>query len=281
MAVGFYYTQSRRHEPIVAAPHPPVDHSLPLGAVVFSFGLYVAWLAELDLVFQLTLAAFAAGAAYFVIRTVRAKCAGRPNVELFVLFPSWVAMTAVLTAVTLAHALNRGKSLGDTAGNVAFALIGGGLLLAVPAAMAGMLLATRAAAGGGTPPGSRARRAVALSCWRTVASLLALPNFFASLAASSYAHRPWASVGSWLALACLAGIAYVVVAQYVLLRPAQTEPAAERDPGYRRPARQDADQQDVSDEERQRLARRELVLGLVALAFAGTVAATHGLMLFG
>jgi hypothetical protein len=278
--VPVIFTASRgRSAPITAAPHPPIPFAMPMAALVLVFGLDLAWVANVRFPYAAAVVALAAIAGGTIYRWIDRKFALEPGAELFVLFPQWSAFAAILAATVLVNDLDRGASLGDLAANLALAVVLGGLLMGLPAAVAGLSLASRAVDGGPLPPRSPARRAVSLSVWRTAANCFALPNIFALLPAMGHAHTPWTSVGAMVAGACALLVTCVLVAQQVLFRAArEPEPAAQGAFGYREAPQRVEKVSDVTVDEKRRLARRELVRGVIALLLAAAVAAAHAFL---
>lgn len=282
MAYFYSFRIGGKYEPTLASPHPAVDHAVPMAAVVFAFGLELAWFSEVAFPYAAAVVAVATLAGAVLVQRVQRKLREDPKADLFVLGEPWTALMAVLTALVVAELIERGAPAGTWIENLAMTFLFGGPILLVFGSMLELALSNRAAEGGPVPRTSRARRAVALAPWRSVASGLALPNFLVVLSAMAHTETPWTSVGSLVALACLLLVLFVTIAQQHWLRevprPAAPDPTFEN--AYREAPPRPAEEE-IPDDLRRSVARRELVRGTVAIVIAAAVVLFHAFVLFG
>ena len=271
-----------KYEPTIASPHPAVDHAVPMAAFVLALGIEMAWLSGAAFPYAAVVVTVATLAGATLVKRVQRKLRGDPKADLFVLGEPWAAVMAVLTAVVVADLIERGAAVGKWVENLAMTLLIGAPVLLVCIGILGLALSNRAAEGGPIPKTSRARHAVALAPWRTVATGLALPNFFAVLEAMTHTETPWTSVGSLVALACLVVVLGATIAQQRWLRevplPAVPDPPFEN--AYREAPPRPAEEE-IPDDLRRSVARRELVRGVNATVVAAVVVLVHAFVLFG
>jgi hypothetical protein len=271
-----------KYEPTIASPHPAVDHSVPMAAFVLTFGVELAWFSEVAFPYAAFVVTVATLAGAVLVQRVQRKLRGDPKADLFVLGEPWAALMAVLTAAVVADLIERGAPAGKWIENLAMTFLIGGPVLLVVGGMLGLALSNRAAEGGPIPMRSRARRAVCLAPWRSVASGLALPNFFVVLSAMAHTETPWTSVGSLVALVCFLLVLLVTIAQQhwlrELSRPPPPDPLFEN--AYRK-APPHLAEEEIPDDLRRSVVRRELVRGIIAIVIAAAVALFHAFVLFG
>jgi len=240
-----------------------------------------AWLVELAFPYGAVVAMVMTVAGAWSVRRMRQTMRENPRTDLNLFFEPWALLELGVLLVVVAYELDRGATFEGWVKSLLAALFAGGFFVLLPWALAVVFQASRAAEGGEVPPGSRVRKAVALGPWRSVASTLWIANFLALMPAMGRTKSPLTSVGSWVALACVLVVAYVLIAQQYWLRasPGQVDPY----PGGG--AYRDAPARPVEDpappELRERIAKRELKRGVWALLFALIPLALHVLVLFG
>jgi hypothetical protein len=271
-----------KYEPTVASPHPAVDHTVPMAAFVLAFGLELAWVSEVAFPYAAAVVTVATLAGAVLVQRVQRKLREDPKADLFVLGEPWAAVMVVLTAVVVADLIERGADVGKWVENLAMTLLIGAPVLLVCVGILELALSNRAAEGGPIPKTSRARTAVVLAPWRTVAMGLALPNFFVVLSVMAHTETPWTSVGSLVALACLLLVLFVTIAQQHWLRevprPSAPDPLFEN--AYREAPPRPVEEE-IPDDLRRSVARREFVRGIVAIVIAAAVVLFHAFVLFG
>lgn len=270
-----------KYEPTIARPHPPVDHSGALAAFAFVLAIDGAWFVEVPFPYGAAVAMLMTVAGAWSVRRMRKTLRKNPQTDLAMFIEPWALLTLAALLVVAAYDLDRGASLTDWVKSLSAALFGGGFFALVPAALAGMLQASRAAEGGEVPPGSCARKAVALGPWRSIASTLWIANFLALMPTMGRAKAPLRSLGSMVALACVLIVAYVLLAQQYWLRSSRRQVELPFGGGtYRNPPARPVEDP-ASPELLERIAKRELKRGVWALLFALIPLALHALVLFG
>lgn len=240
-----------------------------------------AWLVEVAFPYGAAVAMVMTVAGAWSVRRMRQTIRKSPQTDLYMFFEPWALLELAVLLVVVAYDLDRGASFEDWVKSLLAALFAGGFFVLLPGALAGMFQASRAAEGGEVPPGSRARKAVALGPWRSIASTLWFANFFALMPAMGRTKAPLTSVGSWIALACVLLVAYVLIAQQYWLRssPGRVDPQPGAGAYRSAPARPVEDP--APPELLEKIAKRELKRGVWALIFALIPLAFHAFVLFG
>lgn len=241
-----------------------------------------AWFVEVAFPFGAAVAMVMTVAGAWAVRRMRETIRKNPQTDLNLFIEPWALLELAVLLVVVAYDLDRGAAAGDWVKSLLAALLGGGFFVLLPWGVAGMFQGSRAAEGGEVPPGSRVRKAVALGPWRSIASTLWIANFLAlEPAMGRHTKSPLTSVGSWVALACVLLVAYVLIAQQHWLRasPGQVEPQAGAGAYRSAPARPVEDP--APPELFEKIAKRELKRGVWALILALIPLALHAFVLFG
>ncbi|HQP33605.1 MAG TPA: hypothetical protein PLI95_00435 [Polyangiaceae bacterium] len=268
--------------PTVASPHPPVDHTAPIGAIALVFVIDEVWLLQTSFPFAAGAVVVVTLASWWIVGRLRKKLLAEPRGELVKVIEPWILLTIAVAAGSLADGLATGAAAQRILKDLATATMGAALFGLIPAGVIGLFLGKRAAEGGAVPLASRARRAIALGPWRSAVSSLFVVNIFAVIPVPKHSQNPLSSVGSIIALACVLLLVYIIVAQRYWLTSSPPNVTQEsRGGAYREAAPAPPPVDPVSAQDRAALASRELVRGVVALLFALLALALHVWLLLG
>lgn len=268
--------------PTVASPHPPVDHSAPIGAIALIFVIDEVWLLQTSFPFAAGAVVVVALASWWIVERLRKRLLAEPRGDLVKVLELWILVIIAVAAGAIADGLARGANTQRILKDLATATFGGALFGLIPTGVIGIFLAKRAAEGGAVPLASRARRAIALGPWRSAVSCLFVVNIFALIPVPKHSQNPLSSVGSIIALACVLLLVYIIVAQRYWLLSSPPKVTQERRGGaYREAAPAPPPADPMPAEERAALASRELLRGIVALLVALLALALHAWLLLG
>ncbi len=268
--------------PTVASPHPPVDHTAPIGAIALVFVIDEVWLLQTSFPFAASAVVVVTLASWWIVGRLRRKILADPRGDLVKVFELWILVIIAVAAGAIADGLARGAPAQRILKDLATATMGGALFGLIPTGVIGLFLGKRAAEGGAVSPASRARRAIALGPWRSAVSCLFVVNIFAVIPVPKHSQNPLSSVGSIIALACALLLVYVIVAQRYWLLSSPPKVAQEHRGGaYREAAPAPPPADPMPAGERAALASRELRRGVVALLLALVALALHVWLLLG